>query len=58
VKHQEALTLQELPEDRVALGVPAAAPPVWLLTKCQVPVRAPHDCPLRSESCAARAVPA
>lgn len=54
----EGLTLQEFPDDQVALSVPAPAPPVWLLTKCQVPVESPQDCPLRFSSCAARAVPA
>ena len=33
----EALTVHVSPDDQAAVRVPAAAPPVWLLTKCQVP---------------------
>ena len=32
------LTMHVFLELQVALSVPAGAPPVWLLTKCQMPV--------------------
>jgi len=44
------------PDDQVALSVPAGAPPVWLLTKCHVPIISPHDWPLKLPISAARTV--
>src|SRR5262249_1748307 len=44
------------PDDQVAVSWPVVAPPVWLLTKCQVPPNEPQDCPLRLPSCAAPTV--
>lgn len=53
----DALTVQVLPDDHTAERVPAGAPPVWLLTKCHVPVESPQDCPLRLLMSAASAAP-
>src|SRR5688572_8185901 len=54
----DAVTEHVSPEFQVAFNVPALAPPVWLLTKCQVPVRSPQDCPLMLLMDAAEALPA
>jgi hypothetical protein len=55
----EAETVQVLPDDQVALKVPVPEPAgTWLLMKCHVPVKSPHDCPLKLLMVAASAIAA